>query len=61
MSREQGGGARTFAETLSRATPIFGAEYWLERPALGLDQRKPIDLMATPAGVETGRGPPDPA
>ncbi|TIY10108.1 MAG: DUF2384 domain-containing protein, partial [Mesorhizobium sp.] len=25
---------------------------WLERPAIGLDQRRPIDLLATPAGVE---------
>ena len=28
------------------------AEQWLERPAIGLDQRRPIDLLATPAGVE---------
>lgn len=28
------------------------AEQWLERPALGLDQRRPIDLLATPAGIE---------
>jgi putative toxin-antitoxin system antitoxin component (TIGR02293 family) len=28
------------------------AEQWLERPAIGLDQRRPIDLLSTPAGVE---------
>ena len=28
------------------------AEKWLERPAIGLNQRRPIDLLATPAGVE---------
>ena len=28
------------------------AEEWLRRPAMGLDQRRPIDLLATPAGVE---------
>jgi putative toxin-antitoxin system antitoxin component (TIGR02293 family) len=28
------------------------AEQWLERPAIGLDRRRPIDLLATPAGVE---------
>lgn len=28
------------------------AEQWLERPAIGLDQRRPIDLLATPAGIE---------
>jgi hypothetical protein len=28
------------------------AEQWLERPAIGLNQRCPIDLLATSAGVE---------
>ena len=28
------------------------AEQWLERPAIGLNQRRPIDLLATTAGVE---------
>ena len=28
------------------------AEQWLERPAIGLDQRRPIDLLTAPAGVE---------
>jgi putative toxin-antitoxin system antitoxin component (TIGR02293 family) len=28
------------------------AEQWLERSAMGLNQRRPIDLLATPAGVE---------
>jgi putative toxin-antitoxin system antitoxin component (TIGR02293 family) len=44
------------AEILAKATLIFGsleqAEQWLERPATGLDQRKPIDLLETPAGVK---------
>lgn len=43
------------AEILARATEVFGtqgeAEKWLERPALGLNGRKPIDLLSTPAGV----------
>ena len=26
--------------------------YRLERPAIGLDQRRPIDLLATPAGAK---------
>jgi putative toxin-antitoxin system antitoxin component (TIGR02293 family) len=46
----------TFAQILARAIDVFGsqdeAERWLERPAVGLDQRRPIDLIATPAGVE---------
>jgi putative toxin-antitoxin system antitoxin component (TIGR02293 family) len=47
---------RNFAETLTRATTLFGsraaAGQWLEQPAIGLEQRRPIDLMATPAGLE---------
>ena len=56
LSPEQGGRAWKFAEILSKATEVFGsqeeAEAFLERPAIGLDQRRPIDLLATPAGVE---------
>ena len=43
-------------EILAKATAVLGskedAEQWLEKPAIGLDQRKPMDLLATPAGVE---------
>jgi putative toxin-antitoxin system antitoxin component (TIGR02293 family) len=28
------------------------AEQWLGRPASGLSQRRPINLLATPAGVK---------
>ncbi|MCK1395499.1 DUF2384 domain-containing protein [Bradyrhizobium sp. 1] len=56
LSSEQSGRAWKLAEILVKATSVFGsqaeAEQWLERPAVGLDQRKPIDLLATPAGVE---------
>ena len=56
LSPEQSGRTWKFAEILARAIGIFGsqaeAEEWLERPATGLDQRRPIDLLATPAGVE---------
>jgi putative toxin-antitoxin system antitoxin component (TIGR02293 family) len=56
LSPEQSGRTWKLAEILAKATSIFGskeeAEQWLERPAIGLDQRKPIDLLATPAGVE---------
>lgn len=45
-----------FAEILAKATAVFGsqeaAEQWLERPATGLEQHRPIDLLATQAGVE---------
>jgi len=56
LSVEQSGRAWKFAEVLARATEVFGgqaeAEQWLEQPATGLDQRRPIDLLGTPAGVE---------
>ncbi len=55
LSQEQSGRTWTFAEILAKATAVLGsqeeAERWLERPAIGLDQRRPIDLLATPAGV----------
>jgi putative toxin-antitoxin system antitoxin component (TIGR02293 family) len=45
-----------FAEILTRAATLFGsraaAGQWLAQPAIGLDHRRPIDLMATPAGLE---------
>lgn len=56
LSREQSGRAWNFAKILAKATDVFGtqqaAEEWLDRPAIGLDQRRPIDLLGTPAGVE---------
>ena len=61
LSREQSGRVWKFAEILARATAIFGsqaeAEAWRDRPALALDQRKPLDLLSTPAGVETVEDP----
>ncbi|MGH6961888.1 MAG: type II RES/Xre toxin-antitoxin system antitoxin [Dongiaceae bacterium] len=55
LSQEQSGRTWKFAEILAKATAVLGsqaeAEQWLERPAIGLDQRLPIDLLATPAGV----------
>jgi len=56
LSPEQSGRTWKFAEILAKATAVFGsqeeAEQWLERPAVGLDRRRPIDLLATPAGTE---------
>jgi putative toxin-antitoxin system antitoxin component (TIGR02293 family) len=44
------------AEILVKATTVFGAQekaiQWLHRPAIGLDHRRPLDLLATPAGVK---------
>ena len=56
LSTEQSSRSWKFAEILSKATTIFGsqeeAEQWLERPAIGLNQRRPIDLLASSAGLE---------
>lgn len=56
LNQEQSGRTWKFAEILAKATSVLGsqeeAELWLQRPAMGLDQRRPIDLLATPAGVE---------
>jgi putative toxin-antitoxin system antitoxin component (TIGR02293 family) len=56
LSQEQSGRTWKLAEILAKTTDVFGsreeAEQWLERPAMGLNQRRPIDLLATPAGVE---------
>ena len=56
LSQEQSGRTWKFAEILAKATEVFAtqeeAEQWLERPAIGLDERRPIDLLQTPAGVE---------
>jgi putative toxin-antitoxin system antitoxin component (TIGR02293 family) len=56
LSQEQSGRAWQFAEILARATDLLGsqeeAERWLQKPAMALDGRRPIDLLSTPAGVE---------
>ncbi|MBV8455574.1 MAG: DUF2384 domain-containing protein, partial [Acetobacteraceae bacterium] len=56
LSQEQSARTWKFAKILAKATEVFGsqqeAERWMERPAMALEQRRPIDLMTTPAGVE---------
>lgn len=46
----------TDAEMLAFATKVFGSEEdaqaWMERPAIGLNQRRPIDVMETAEGRE---------
>ena len=55
LSADQSGRAWKFAEILAKASEIFGsqedAERWLGLPALGLEGRRPLDLLASPAGV----------
>ena len=55
LDAPQSGRAWKFAEILAKAARVLGsqdeAERWLRRPAIGLDQERPIDLLTTPAGV----------
>jgi putative toxin-antitoxin system antitoxin component (TIGR02293 family) len=52
---EQSGPTSNLPGILAKATDAFGspelAEEWLERPAVGLNQRRPIDLLGSPTGV----------
>lgn len=52
----QGNRIWRFAEVLVVATEVFGtqqdAESWLQTPAIGLDQNRPIDLLGTPVGIK---------
>jgi putative toxin-antitoxin system antitoxin component (TIGR02293 family) len=56
LNKEQSSRTWKFAEILAKATEVLGsqeeAEKWLERPAIGLNRRRPIDLLETPVGVE---------
>lgn len=56
LNPEQGSRAWNFAGVLAKATGVLGsqkeAERWMLRQAIGLDDRRPIDLLATAAGTE---------
>ena len=56
LSPEQTARTWKLAEILAKATTVLGskeeAEQWMEKPAIGLNQRRPIDLLATSAGTE---------
>jgi putative toxin-antitoxin system antitoxin component (TIGR02293 family) len=56
LSESQGARLWKFAEILNAATELQGtrdaAEQWLSQPAMALDRRTPLDLMATPTGAE---------
>jgi putative toxin-antitoxin system antitoxin component (TIGR02293 family) len=56
LSPEQGNRAWKFATILAKAIKVFGsreaAEGWLQRPAVGLNGQRPIDLLTTVAGAE---------
>ncbi|MCC0011550.1 MAG: DUF2384 domain-containing protein [Hyphomicrobiaceae bacterium] len=56
LSIEQSSRAWRFAEIIAQATDVMGsqdaAEAWIIEPAIGLDNRRPIDLLASAAGAE---------
>ena len=56
LSVEQSNRTWRFAEVFGHAIEVMGskqaAEAWMNQPAIGLANRKPIDLMATSAGLE---------
>lgn len=59
LSIEQGDRAWRIAELIARATDALGsqqaAESWLLEPAIGLGNRKPIDLVCTAVGARALR------
>lgn len=56
LSVDQSNRTWRFAEIFGRAIGVLGskeeAERWMTQPAIGLENRKPIDLLATAAGAE---------
>lgn len=56
LSAEHSARTWNFARILARASEVLGsqeeAEKWMIASAIGLDGRRPIDLLATPAGTE---------
>jgi putative toxin-antitoxin system antitoxin component (TIGR02293 family) len=55
LNLEQGSRTWSFARILIKATSVLGtqedAEKWMIEPAMGLENRRPIDLLATAAGT----------
>nr|WP_295468901.1 antitoxin Xre/MbcA/ParS toxin-binding domain-containing protein [Mesorhizobium sp.] len=56
LSTEQSSRTWNFARILTKASAVLGsqseAERWMIAPAIGLDGRRPIDLLATAAGTD---------
>ena len=43
---------RSFAHAIAVMGSSEAAEDWMQRPAIGLGNRRPLDLLATAAGAE---------
>jgi putative toxin-antitoxin system antitoxin component (TIGR02293 family) len=56
MPTELGSKTWMLAETVAKASEVFGgreaAERWMVKPAMGLDGMRPIDLLRTSQGAE---------
>lgn len=56
LSTEHGSRAWRFAQIIAKASDILGTqeagEAWVLEPAIGLDNRRPIDLLASAAGAK---------
>lgn len=56
LDADQSARVWNLAEVLTKAEEVFGtreaAEQWMGRPAIGLDSRRPIELMTTAQGAE---------
>lgn len=59
LNADQSARVWNLAEVLTKAEEVFGdredGEQWLATPAIGLNSRRPIDLLATPQGAELVR------
>jgi putative toxin-antitoxin system antitoxin component (TIGR02293 family) len=59
LSTDQSARTWVFASILAQAIHVLGnrtsAENWLQQPAMALGQRRPIDLLVTPEGVDMVR------
>jgi len=59
LDADQSARVWNLAEVLAKAEELLGdregAEEWLATPAIGLNSRRPIDLLATPQGAELVR------
>jgi putative toxin-antitoxin system antitoxin component (TIGR02293 family) len=56
LNAEQSGKTWKVAELMARVIAILGsekdAEAWFGSPAMALEQRRPIDMLSTPKGIE---------
>lgn len=59
LDADQSSRVWNLAEVFSKAEEVLGsrddAERWLDSPAIGLNSRRPIELMASPQGAELVR------